>query len=185
MFFWLQRKISFIAYKFHFLELQSGNLLANSSEFIIRNQTSDGDISIYINDGGVDTRAINIDGATANVLVDKDLNVAGNTSSIVGHGIGRGFMELGVDVEGSGSDRSCYIDFHTQNTPAIDYNARIIRNSGANGAWIFTNQGTGGIQLTGLTAKTISGTGFSGSGVAGWLVIDTNGHIAIDTRTFP
>ena len=98
-------------------------------------------------DGGLSVVGNAVIGGILNANVDS-------IHSIAGHQIGKGYIELGVDVEGSGADRACFLDFHAQNTPATDYNARIIREAGATGTWQFTNN-TGGVQLTsGATAWT-------------------------------
>ncbi len=44
-----------------------------------------------------------------------------------------------------------YVDFHSDGNPASDYNARIVRQSGANGNLDFIQTGTGNINLVGGT----------------------------------
>ena len=44
-------------------------------------QFPDGDIKFNINDGGPDTTALTIDGATADVIVNGNLQVKGTTTS--------------------------------------------------------------------------------------------------------
>ncbi len=63
------------------LKIGAGNDITMSmsgDNFTIANVTSDGDIAFTVNDGGVTTTAITIEGSTANVTVAKDLRVSGN-----------------------------------------------------------------------------------------------------------
>lgn len=86
------------------------------------------------------------------------LTVAGG-AHIADTFIGNGTIELS-DL-GSG-DRSCYIDFHSSGAPSsLDYNARIIRNAGANNALAIANNGTGPIDflINGTAYMFISGGG--------------------------
>ena len=51
------------------------------SDFTIRNATSNGDIIIQVNDGGITTTALTIDGETAGVVVQNILTVNTSVSS--------------------------------------------------------------------------------------------------------
>ncbi|RWP05108.1 hypothetical protein [Mesorhizobium sp.] len=53
-------------------------------------------------------------------------------------------LELGI---GRSTDGSTFVDFHAQN-PDVDFSARIIRDSGANGSLQIHNNGTGGVAFT-------------------------------------
>lgn len=54
------------------------SLSQSGANFTIKNETEDGDILINVNDGGVDTTAVTIDGATASVTMANNLVVTGN-----------------------------------------------------------------------------------------------------------
>ena len=56
------------------------NISVSGSDVTIKNATSDGDIKFNINDGGSDTTALTIDGATADVIVNGNLQVNGSTT---------------------------------------------------------------------------------------------------------
>lgn len=57
-------------------------------------------------------------------------------------------LELGGNRTGAGN---AYIDFHA--TSGSDFEARVFRNSGANGSFQFTNSGTGSIQFSGAAGS--------------------------------
>jgi hypothetical protein len=68
--------------------------------------------------------------------------------------IGNSAIELG---QGRTADGASYVDFHAQN-PDVDYSARILRNSGANGTLDILNNGSGGIGLTAPITNINGGT---------------------------
>jgi len=53
-------------------------LTQSGANFTLKNTTEDGNILINVNDGGVDTTAITVDGATASVSITNNLTVTGN-----------------------------------------------------------------------------------------------------------
>ena len=53
-------------------------LTQSGAHFTLKNTTEDGNIYVNVNDGGSDTTAITIDGATASVSIANDLTVTGN-----------------------------------------------------------------------------------------------------------
>lgn len=61
-----------------------GRLNVSGTDVYMQNQTQDGDIIFRVNDGGVATTALTIDGATSNVNVNTNLVVTGNISATGG-----------------------------------------------------------------------------------------------------
>ena len=61
-----------------------GRLNVSGIDVYFQNQTQDGDILMRVNDGGVATTALTIDGATSNVVVNTNLTVTGNIGSAGG-----------------------------------------------------------------------------------------------------
>lgn len=53
-------------------------LTQSGAHFTIKNTTEDGNIYVNVNDGGSDTTAVTIDGATASVSIANNLTVTGN-----------------------------------------------------------------------------------------------------------
>lgn len=100
-----------------------------------------------------------------------------------------GLLTTGGAIEVGGlrtSSGSSFLDFHSE-FPVTDYDARIIRNTGANGTLDIINTGTGGIKVGPLTVATsgkVSGaaTPTSGNDVATKDYADTK--IASDAASF-
>lgn len=61
-----------------------GRLLVSGNDVILRNQTSDGNLLIQINDGGVNTTVLNINGANATVGVTSITNLGANATGNIG-----------------------------------------------------------------------------------------------------
>jgi hypothetical protein len=61
-----------------------GRLLVSTNDVILRNQTSDGNILIQVNDGGVNTTVLNINGASATVGVTGITNLGSNATGNIG-----------------------------------------------------------------------------------------------------
>lgn len=61
-----------------------GRLLVSGNDVILRNQTSDGNLLIQINDGGVNTTVLNINGANATVGVTGITNLGANATGNIG-----------------------------------------------------------------------------------------------------
>jgi hypothetical protein len=90
-------------------------------------------------------------GKVPSVLLDVNGSVyTGNIQTGNGVSTGAAFLELGGARTGSGTS---FIDFHS--TSGTDYEARIIRDSGANGLFQINNTGTGGISLFSVAASPI------------------------------
>lgn len=123
---------------------------------------------------------------TANTSVT--VGGATNVSVLIGDSTlntGAASIEIGNGRIGSGA---ALIDFHGQT--GTDFDARIIRNSGANGTLDITNNGTGAIQVTGAvtfaSAVTVSGTltwNSTGSSTVRTTFTGTTGNSAMATAT--
>ena len=101
---------------------------------------------------GLDVAAI---GATLPLSIDASNVTTGNFSRgvfTVPVQTTFGQMELGL---GRSSDGAAYVDFVSQSSE-LDNNARIIRQSGANGFLDFTNKGTGDIRFFTNSVETMS-----------------------------
>lgn len=61
-----------------------GRILVSSNDVVIRNQTSDGNILIQVNDGGVNTTVMNVNGASATVGVTGITNLGANAVGNIG-----------------------------------------------------------------------------------------------------
>jgi hypothetical protein len=75
-------------------------------------------------------------------------------------------LELGSSIT---SDTPSYIDFHS--SASTDFNARILRNSGANGDLVISNTGTGSILFNSTPLGAITGTAPI-YGVRAWVNFD-------------
>lgn len=84
----------------------------------------------------------------------------------------RGVVSTGINLEvallGTGN-RNSFIDFHSQD--GVDYNARILRNPGVNGDFLFPNRGTGNIKID---AENVAGEELVINGISGNVGIGTN-----------
>lgn len=61
-----------------------GRILVSSNDVVIRNQTSDGNILIQVNDGGVNTTVMNVNGASATLGVTGITNLGANAVGNIG-----------------------------------------------------------------------------------------------------
>lgn len=130
----------------------------------VRGRSSDGIGIIQFTDNGATAQkaAIQVDSATpvmkflVSSTVMAQMNATGTYLS--------GFLQTGLGVstgdvqhEFGGSrtgDGSTYIDLHSTN--GADYEARLIRSSGANGATSLTHKGTGTLSITTENAAAIA-----------------------------
>ena len=108
--------------------------------------------------------------ATSNGIVTGTITSSGNL--LLGNGVNSdpAFIEVGNGRIGSGI---AYIDFHT--SPASDYDARILRDSGVMGNLSIINLGTGTTTLTQGNGPII----FVANGEK--MRITTNGRVGINT----
>jgi len=169
-------------------DLGIGVLTGNSNSIGLNNTTATGSVSIGTNNA---TRVhVTNDGKVGigTTTPGQPLTVAGS-AHIADTYIGTGTIELG-DL-GSG-DRNCLLDFHSSGAPSsVDFDARIIRYSGANNSLAIINIGTGSIDFnTGATTRMyIAASGRinmpnnSGArGFSGYPITTTNDSVAGATR---
>ncbi len=99
------------------------NISVSGSDVTIKNSTSDGDIKFNINDGGSDTTAMTIDGATADVIVNGNLQVKGTTTSVetTNMTIEDPLLELNRSSSGGDVDAGIYIQRGTAGNAAVFY----------------------------------------------------------------
>jgi hypothetical protein len=95
----------------------------SGSDVTIKNQTSDGDIKFNINDGGSDTTALTIDGATADVIVNGNLQVKGTTTSVetTNMTVEDPLLELNRSSSGGDVDAGIYIQRGSAGNSAVFY----------------------------------------------------------------
>jgi len=99
------------------------NISVSGSDVTIKNSTSDGDIKFNINDGGTDTTAMTIDGATADVIVNGNLQVKGTTTSVetTNMTIEDPLLELNRSSSGGDVDAGIYIQRGSAGNAAVFY----------------------------------------------------------------
>ena len=99
------------------------NISVSGSDVTFKNQTSDGDIKFNINDGGSDTTALLIDGATADVIVNGNLQVKGTTTSVetTNMTIEDPLLELNRSSSGADVDSGIYVQRGSAGNSAILY----------------------------------------------------------------
>jgi len=99
------------------------NISVSGSDVTIKNSTSDGDIKFNINDGGSDTTALTIDGATADVIVNGNLQVKGTTTSVetTNMTIEDPLLELNRSSSGGDVDAGIYIQRGSAGNAAVFY----------------------------------------------------------------
>jgi hypothetical protein len=80
-----------------------GRLNVSGTDVYLQNQTQDGDIVLRVNDGGAQTTAITIDGATSIVNVNTSLVVTGNATAANFAGAGGSITALNASNLASGT----------------------------------------------------------------------------------
>jgi len=137
---------------------RDAQLTAVNNGLAIRNLVSDADMFFYVNDGGVDTEAMRIDGATANVGIgttspDAKLEITGGTATDLFslEGAGSNFKLL---AESGNSNSSNIMSYRI----SLDYLAGTATNGfidfyrgsdGANGFLTFGTSGTEKMRIDG------------------------------------
>ena len=81
-----------------------------------------------------------------------------------------------INALGSG-DRNSYIDFHSQDS--VDFSARIIRGSGANGQLSISNTGTGNIAISGSGTSSVHGDAAAVLSTTGIATVSGTGGVTI------
>ena len=149
--------------------------LSNASRSWLLGPSNGSPFQIYDETSGVSR--FNID-ASGNVTVNNNLyvlNVLNAGATITsGNGVSTGDVAIEVGSLRTGSG-NCYIDLHA--TAATDYEARIIRNTGANGAFEIVNTGTGAVNFT----QTASGVFTWNSNGSERVRLDASGQLGIGT----
>ena len=99
------------------------NISVSGSDVTLKNATSNGDIKFNVNDGGVDTTALTIDGATADVIVNGNLQVKGSTTSVetTNMTVEDPLLELNRSSSGGDVDSGIYIQRGTAGNSAAIY----------------------------------------------------------------
>jgi len=78
-----------------------GRLFVTGTDVYVANQTQDGDIIMTVNDGGVTTTALTIDGATAGLVAPKTLTInSGNALTAIINGGSAGIGNIGSSTGG-------------------------------------------------------------------------------------
>ena len=95
----------------------------SGSDVTIKNVASNGDMKFNVNDGGVDTTALTIDGATSDVIVTGNLQVKGTTTSIetTNMTIEDPLLELNRSSSGGDVDSGIYIQRGSAGNSAVLY----------------------------------------------------------------
>ena len=96
----------------------------SGSDTTLKNVTSNGDVLFNVNDGGVDTTALTLDGATADVIIHKNLQVKGTTTSVetTNMTIEDPLLELNRSSSGGDIDSGIYIQRGTSNAAILYWN---------------------------------------------------------------
>ncbi len=99
------------------------NISVSGSDVTIKNQSSDGDIKFNVNDGGSDTTALTIDGATADVIVNGNLQVKGSTTSVetTNMTVEDPLLELNRSSSGGDIDSGIYVQRGSAGNSAVLY----------------------------------------------------------------
>jgi hypothetical protein len=126
-----------------------------------------------------DTGNVGIGTASPGQALDVVGNIRASSTLLAaaiqtGYGVSTGdcFVEIGGDRTGSGPS---YVDFHS--TSGTDFEARILRNSGANGGLDILNTGTGNM----VVGQVGAGPLLLYTNNTTRMVIDSNGNVGIGT----
>jgi hypothetical protein len=78
-----------------------GRIFVTGTDVYVSNQTQDGDTIFQVNDGGVTTTALTLDGATANAVIAKTLTInSGNAATALVNGGTNGSGNIGASGQG-------------------------------------------------------------------------------------
>jgi len=78
-----------------------GRIFVTGTDVYVSNQTQDGDTIFQVNDGGVTTTALTLDGATANAVIAKTLSInAGSAATALINGGTSGTGNIGASGQG-------------------------------------------------------------------------------------
>ena len=96
------------------------------------------------------SNAVTTDKITDGSITPTKLSAGAPSWSV---GTGSSGLEIGENIT---SDSISYIDLHS--SVGVDYNSRILRESGANGNLVISNTGTGSIKFNDVPLGAVSGT---------------------------
>jgi len=129
-----------------------GRLNVSGTDVYLQNQTQDGSILVRVNDGGVQTTAMTIDGATSNVNINTNATVTGNITAAYLYGDGSNLTGLGgvASVIANG----------TSNVSVVSSGGNVDVNIGATKIGEFSS---GGLGINGITNRNADGVGNIGA----------------------
>ena len=132
-----------------------GRLNVSGTDVYMQNQTQDGDIIMRVNDGGVQTTAMTIDGATSNVNINTNATVTGNITAAYLYGDGSNLTGLSSAVS--------LISNGTSNVSVVSSGGNVDVNIGATKIGEFNSGGLGIIGITNRNADGVGNIGANGA----------------------
>ena len=132
-----------------------GRLNVSGTDVYMQNQTQDGDIIMRVNDGGVQTTAMTIDGATSNVNINTNATVTGNITAAYLYGDGSNLTGLSSAVS--------LISNGTSNVSVVSSGGNVDVNIGATKIGEFNSAGLGIIGITNRNADGVGNIGANGA----------------------
>ena len=132
-----------------------GRLNVSGTDVYMQNQTQDGDIIMRVNDGGVQTTAMTIDGATSNVNINTNATVTGNITAAYLYGNGSTLSGLVTSVT--------QINDGTSNVSVVSSGGNVDVNIGGTKIGEFNSGGLGIIGITNRNADGVGNIGANGA----------------------
>ena len=132
-----------------------GRLNVSGTDVYLQNQTQDGDIIMRVNDGGVQTTAMTIDGATSNVNINTNATVTGNITAAYLYGDGSNLTGLSSGVS--------LISNGTSNVSVVSSGGNVDVNIGATKIGEFNSGGLGIIGISNRNADGVGNIGANGA----------------------
>ena len=132
-----------------------GRLNVSGTDVYLQNQTQDGDIIVRVNDGGVQTTAMTIDGATSNVNINTNATVTGNITAAYLYGDGSNLTGLSSGVS--------LISNGTSNVSVVSSGGNVDVNIGATKIGEFNSGGLGIIGISNRNADGVGNIGANGA----------------------
>jgi hypothetical protein len=132
-----------------------GRLNVSGTDVYLQNQTQDGNILVRVNDGGVQTTAMTIDGATSNVNINTNATVTGNITASYLYGNGSTLSGIVTSV-------TQIID-GTSNVSVVSSGGNVDVNIGATKIGEFNSGGLGIIGISNRNADGVGNIGASGA----------------------
>ena len=132
-----------------------GRLNVSGTDVYMQNQTQDGDIIMRVNDGGVQTTAMTIDGATSNVNINTNATVTGNITAAYLYGDGSNLTGLSSAVS--------LISNGTSNVSVVSSGGNVDVNIGGTKIGEFNSGGLGIIGISNRNADGVGNIGANGA----------------------